>query len=699
MPRVLIAEDSRTQAAQLQAILEEAGLEVVTAADGREALDVLGRTSVDVVVSDIVMPGMSGYELCRRIKTSSAHKSLPVMLLSSLNEPMDIIRGLECGADNFLTKPYRPDQLVERVRTILENRSLRRASAVLGIEIMFLGNRFTITSEKEQILDLLISTFEDTVQANRELQRHRSELAAAKLKLEEYARALEGRVRISEEKYALLVEHANSAIFLTDTEARILEANREASRILGLDIGAIVDRNLQDLIKIRADGAFAGHWSRLIADGSARLDDVTIVQPDGSEEIVTMTSARVTVGDVDIVNVIWHDITERTRLEEQLRHAQRMEAMGQLTGGLAHDFNNLLGVIIGNLDAIRARNVPSAAEFADNALEAAERGANLIRQLLAFARKQPLRPEHINVQDRLPMTVRLLQSTLGTKVTIAQRIDPATQPIVADVSQLEAAILNLAVNARDAMKDPGTIVIECGNVEVDESYAGANPGLSPGSYVLISVSDNGSGMTPEVAAKVFDPFFTTKGSAGTGLGLSQVFGFAKQSGGNVKIYTELGVGTTVRLYLPVAPHAPSTAAADCEPADGGASLRGTGRILLVEDNDGMREIATAQLRALGYDVTVAANATAALEVLRSPARVDLLLTDIVMPGDIDGRDLALQARELRPALKVLFTSGFTEAAIVASIQRDFGGAMLSKPYRQSELARRLRDILVEAEPA
>ena len=697
MERVLIAEDSRTQAAQLQAILEDAGLEVLVATDGERALALLERERVDLVVSDIVMPGITGYELCRRIKSSTRSRVLPVILLSTLSEPMDIIRGLECGADNFLTKPYKPEQLVDRVRTILTNRQLRRESAVIGVEIMFLGKRFTINSEKEQILDLLISTFEDTVQANRELQRNRAELAAAKLKLEEYARALEGRVRVSEEKYALLVEQANSAIFVTDADARILEANREAGRILGLPVEEIVNRRLDEFVRTPQEGAFRGVWSRVIAEGAARLEDARVTLADTSEGFISMTAARVRVGDVDNVTVIWNDLTERTRLEEQLRHAQRIEAMGQLTGGLAHDFNNLLGVMIGNLDAIRARNPAGVAEFTDNALEAAERGAKLIRQLLAFARRQPLEPERIDVCDRLRTTARLLQSTLGAKIKVSLRTDPDTLPIVADVSQLENAILNLAVNARDAMKEGGDeIVIECDNVEVDEAYASANAGLATGEYVLIAVSDNGCGMTPQVAAKVFDPFFTTKGAAGTGLGLSQVFGFVKQSGGNVKIYSEVGVGTTVRLYLPVAADVRDAPQREARETAKPTTLGGNERILLVEDNDGMREIAETQLRALGYSVITASGAAEALGILRSREPIDLLLTDIVMPGGLDGRELALRAIEVRPTIKVLFTSGFTEAAVAASIQREFGSAMLSKPYRHADLAQRLRAILAGA---
>ncbi len=388
------------------------------------------------------------------------------------------------------------------------------------------------------------------------------------------------------------------------------------------------------------------------------------------------------------------DITERIQMEEQLRHAHRIDAMGQLTGGLAHDFNNLLGVIIGNLDVIAARKIAGVTTFVDNALEAADRGAMLVKQLLAFARKQPLQPERISVQERSLKTVTLLESALGSKIKIQHSVDPETLPIVADRSQLEAALLNLAVNARDAMPGGGTLTLECTNVALDEDYASTRVDVKPGEYVMIAVSDTGIGMPPETQAKVFEPFFTTKGANGTGLGLSQVFGFAKQSGGHVSVYSEVGIGTTFRLYLPPAPASTRLRAnaRNVSPAGRSGVEHGKETILVVDDNDAMREVAAMQLHTLGYDVIVADSPNDALDVLRSPRNVDLLLTDIVMPGQLDGRELALRARELRPALNVLFTSGFTESTLAASISADFAGHILSKPYRQVDLAKRLRDL-------
>jgi PAS domain S-box-containing protein len=683
MHQLLIVEDSPTQAELLRSTIEDAGFSVLVAPNAEMALQLLDANTVDLVISDIVMPGISGYELCRRIKTSAVHGQIPVMLLSTLNEPMDIIRGLESGADNFLTKPYRPEQIVNRTRTILQNRSLRTRSAVFGVEISFLGKTFTITSEKEQILDLLISTFEDTVQANRELQRHRAELAAAKIKLEEYARALEGRVALSEEKFRGFLTASPDAVIVVDESEHIVLASKRTEALFGYTPEELVGQPLAMLI-VEMPDAVAG------------APEISGRRKDGSEfPIETSQSAHETPDGTVVITAV-RDVTERVQMEEQLRHAHRIDAMGQLTGGLAHDFNNLLGVIIGNLDVIASRKLPGVEAFVENALEAADRGATLVRQLLAFARKQPLQPERISVQDRSLKTVNLLESVLGGKIKIHHSVDPETLPIIADQSQLEAAILNLAVNARDAMPGGGTLTIECTNVELDDDYAAMRVDVKPGRYVMIAVSDTGSGMTAEIQAKVFEPFFSTKGAQGTGLGLSQVFGFAKQSGGHVSVYSEVGIGTTFRLYLPPA-RAEATIPTRPAAPKGSNGERGKETILVVDDNDAMREVAALQLQTLGYDVIVADTPNDALEVLRSPRSVDLLLTDIVMPGQLDGRELAIRARKLRPEINVLFTSGFTESTLAASISADFAGHILSKPYRQIDLAKRLRDLFERTE--
>lgn len=323
MQTILIVEDSATQAEKLRATLADNGIEALVAKDAAAALEVIGNTVIDLVISDIVMPGMSGYELCRKIKFDHDTKKIPVVLLSHLNEPMDIIRGLECGADNFLTKPYNPEKLLARVRTLLANRSLRSGGGMFGIRVIFGGKEYTITSEKEQILDLLMSTFEDTVQANSELQRHRTELLATKAKLEEYAALLEGRVRVSEQQYALLMANANTAIFVTQMDGEIVEANREAAKLLGIPPSAVIKRRIDEFVRLQDDESLEPLWQRMLLTGSLHQRNGVVHRPDGGRMWVDIACSRVRAGDVAFVHVVLHDVTERIRLQEQLDRAQR----------------------------------------------------------------------------------------------------------------------------------------------------------------------------------------------------------------------------------------------------------------------------------------------------------------------------------------------------------------------------------------
>ncbi|MCK6451135.1 MAG: PAS domain S-box protein [Alphaproteobacteria bacterium] len=390
---------------------------------------------------------------------------------------------------------------------------------------------------------------------------------------------------------------------------------------------------------------------------------------------------------------IGRDVTERLSLEQQLRQAQKMEAIGQLTGGIAHDFNNLLTVVLGNAELLSdtlARD-PERKELADLVVTAALRGSDLTRSLLAFARKQPLDPKVIDVNELVAGTEGLLRRMIGEQIHVERKLAAGIWPTMVDASQLETALLNLAVNARDAMPDGGRLSIETANVELDEDYARHNPGANAGAYVMLAVGDTGTGMPPEVAARAFEPFFTTKGvGKGTGLGLSMVYGFIKQSNGHIKVYSELGYGTTVKMYLPRASESEGAE----EDGSGDAALVGGHETVLVVEDDGMvRAYALRQLQSLGYRVIEACNGSDALERLRETGRVDLLFTDVVMPGGLNGRQLAAEVRRILPDVKVLYTSGYTENAIVHQGRLDPGVELLNKPYRRADLARKLRKVL------
>ncbi len=385
--------------------------------------------------------------------------------------------------------------------------------------------------------------------------------------------------------------------------------------------------------------------------------------------------------------VVLRDVTEAKEVQRQLHQSQKMEAIGQLTGGIAHDFNNMLTVITGTIE-ILAEGVtdrPDLHAIAKLIDQAADRGADLTRHLLAFARKQPLQPHNIDVNAMVIEAMSLLRPALGRHIEIDTALAEDVDFAHIDPTQLSTALLNLAVNARDAMPNGGKLTLETGNVVLDEAYAQANSEMRPGQYVMIAVSDTGTGISNKIIDQVFEPFFTTKEiGKGTGLGLSMVYGFVKQSNGHIKICSEEGHGTTIRLYLPR-----GTAKLDAIPAPVPLA-GGTETILVVEDDDMVRNFLVTQLRSLGYKTVMAPSGVAALAKIDNGVVFDLLFTDVIMPGGINGRQLADEVTKRRPGTKVLYTSGYTENAIIHHGRLDMGVFLLAKPYRKADLARMLR---------
>jgi signal transduction histidine kinase len=384
-------------------------------------------------------------------------------------------------------------------------------------------------------------------------------------------------------------------------------------------------------------------------------------------------------------------IAQREEVESQLRQAQKMEAIGQLTGGIAHDFNNMLGVVMGSLDLMNRRIKDgdfAIGRFMEAATQAATRAASLTHRLLAFARQQPLEPKAIDVNGLITAMSDLMRSTLGEQIQIETVMAAGVWTAKADPHQLESAILNIAINARDAMPEGGKLTIETGNTFLDDAYARQHGEVSPGQYVMVAISDNGIGMSSDVAARVFDPFFTTKPSGkGTGLGLSQVFGFIKQSKGHIKIYSEVGSGTTVKIYLP---RLFDQAAITMPIGLPTVSAVGAGEVILVvEDDPMMLKFTTEAVRELGYTALQAENATTALAILDNRSDIKLLFTDVVMP-DINGKKLVDEAFLRRPELKVLYTTGYTANAVVHGGVLDAGVNLLGKPFTIEQLAAKLR---------
>jgi signal transduction histidine kinase/CheY-like chemotaxis protein len=398
--------------------------------------------------------------------------------------------------------------------------------------------------------------------------------------------------------------------------------------------------------------------------------------------------------NADLEKRVQQEVAQRLKAEEALRQAQKMEAVGQLTGGVAHDFNNLLTVIIGGLDTIKRSKSNDEARIsraADMALQGAQRAASLTSRLLAFSRRQPLAPKPLELNLLVRDMTELLHRTLGEQIELEGILAPRLWTIEVDQNQLESAVINLAVNARDAMAEGGKLTIETSNTALDETYTATDAEVIPGQYVMLAVSDTGVGMSKEVVSHAFEPFFTTKEvGRGTGLGLSMVYGFVKQSGGHVTIYSEEGHGTTVKLYFP---RFFGSKEQSTEKREATVPRSAEGEVILVvEDNDDVRAYSTAVLAELGYLVLEAAEADSALAILKSAERVDLLFTDVVLPAK-SGRVLVDEALILRPALKVLFTTGYSRNAIIHQGRLDAGVHLISKPFTLEQLATRVRDLL------
>jgi PAS domain S-box-containing protein len=488
-----------------------------------------------------------------------------------------------------------------------------------------------------------------------------------------------------------IFETSQDLILVTDTKGNFVQVSPSSMTILGYEptemIGhsAVEFIHADDLDRTRAEMR-AARRGRLMRNFETRY-----VHKDG--RAVALIWMGTWSEPVQRHFFVGRDLTEKQAVDAQYRQAQKMEAVGQLTGGVAHDFNNILTVITGTIgilaDAVADR--PELEAITRMIDEAAERGGQLTKHLLAFARKQPLQPREIDVNGLVLETVKLLRPTLGEQIQIDPLLADDTWPALVDPNQLSTAILNLALNARDAMPNGGSLAVETKNVYLDQAYADMHVEVKPGSYVMIAVSDTGSGIAPEDIERVFDPFFTTKEvGKGTGLGLSMVYGLVKQSNGHIKIYSEQGHGTSVKLYLPRATGVDHGAA---EMLPSAAVQGGHEAVLVVEDDALVRKYVLTQIRSLGYSTLEACNAAEALQMIDSAADIDLLFTDVIMPGAMNGRQLVDEALKRRPSLKTLFTSGYTENAIVHHGRLDSGVLLLAKPYRKPELARMIRMAL------
>ena len=658
--RILVVDDDARNLFAIEKVLEDLG-EIVVASSGEEALRFMLRDDYAVVLLDVFMPGLSGYDTAALIRGRERSRHTPIIFLTAVNRDAgDISRGYAMGAVDYVLKPVDPLTLKSKVAVFAElfakTQEIRRKA-----------------EHERRLLEENLRVRTEKLHAEEALRRAQEQQAVIvnSLPLVLYAGEVGGM-----RGAPLFISGNAKAICGFSPEQFRASPDLWSSRIHPDDR----DRVLDEFATLPEIGALAIEYRWRCADEQYRffLDQAVLMRDEkGSPKEIFGT---------------FLDVTERKRLEQQLLQSHKMEALGRMTGGVAHDFNNMLTLVLGNLDRLRRAVDPDGKEAkrVEMALHGAQRCAELTRQMLAFARRQLLRPAAVNVNELVAKTGRMARRVTGGAVEMAVAMAPDLWPALADPAQIEAALVNLIINARDAMPNGGRLAISTANVRVRPGDQLFEAGLRAGEYISISVSDTGVGIAPEHLDRVFEPFFTTKETGqGTGLGLSIIYGFVKQSGGHIEVESERGKGSTFRLILP---RAQGAAIEEASPAAGpGQPPRGREgeTILLVEDNEQVRHFAASTLNELGYTVLQAGSGDQALALMQEKRRIDLLFSDVVLGKGMSGFELAAAANSRLPGLRVLFTSAYHDLAVA----QNGSASLLQKPYWEHELAAAVRGAI------
>lgn len=698
---IVIAEDSPTQAERLKYILEEYNGSVVVTRNGRDALERIRARKPDLLITDVNMPEMNGYELCSHIRAEEDLTDLPVILLTSLSDTEDVYRAVECGADSFITKPYDESSLVSQIQMLLAS------TAVKGY-----GGRQKHTStiesragslENDRILNLLLSTYSAAIQKNRQLSEAHNALAQLNEQLEEKVRARTSSLQaaMAERKHAMekieeqaaLLDKTQDAIVLQDLEGRTLFWNSGAERIYGWKKNEVIDqKTLAHLLESRHAN---NDIKTVIVDKGEWSGELEHITKDQRHLIVEVRSTllRDQSGEPRSILSIITDITERKQIEAQIVRAQRMESIGTLSAGIAHDLNNILAPIMLSIEILKTGDPKQDHSILETIELSAKRGADIVKQVLSFARgiegqRVEVQPTHL-IRD----LETIIRDTFPKDIQLRLSVAKDTWPISGDPTQLHQILLNLCVNARDAMPSGGILTISTENKVLDEHYVAMNSQAATGKYLVISVVDSGTGIPPGIIDRIFEPFFTTKEiGKGTGLGLSTVMAITKSHGGFVNVYSEVGKGTTFRIYLP----AISGSSVDSGVTNTVHTPRGNGeKILVIDDEASILAITSQTLSSFGYRVVTAKNGAEALGVYAEEKHdIAAVLTDMAMPV-LDGVATAHALMKMNPAVKIIAVSGLSSSSDEPRLRESGVRCFLQKPYTSGALLRALRTILDE----
>lgn len=778
--RILVVDDDEKNTILVQTILEDLGYELVAARNGRQALELLSP-DIDLVLLDVVMPDMDGYEVARRIRGHSLYRDIPIIIVTVLSDRADRLAAVEAGANDFLCKPIDRIELQARMSSLLRMKDsqdeIKRQRAELvrmncdlqeeirgrkliveylkqseakyrmifensPLGVFHFDSEGTITACNENFVEIIGSSREDLIGLNtlRDLKDPKI-VAAIKEALsggighyEDYYASVtankttpvkcdfgpifgehgsviggiaiveditqrkkaEEALRESETKYRTILETIADGYLEVDLKGNLTLVNDFMRGITGYTRDELLGINYRKIVHQDSKEQVYMAYNWVYRTGRVNPGvPFRVVRKDGTFRDVTVSVSlmRDSQGDPCGFRGTIRDVTERKALEEQLRHAAKMQAIGQLAGGIAHDFNNLLTAMMGYTNML-VHQLPPEGPYQEKLAQinrAAERAAALTQQLLAYGRKQVLNASHLNLNSVVEDFETMLKSILGETVQIEMALDPVLWTVHADPGQIEQILMNLAVNARDAMVEGGTLRIETHNATLERDRPGARPDVPPGDYVVVSVTDTGIGMDAETVSRIFDPFFTTKEKGvGTGLGLSTVYGIVKQHRGHITVKSQPSLGATFEVYLPrvdvMAQRLPETSPSEPEPG-------GFETVLVVEDEQLVRDLTCEALRLLGYRTLAAAAPDEALSLVRDRGEpIDLLLTDVVLP-QMDGRSLYNELAKFFSNLRVAYMSGYTEDFIVHRGVLDPDVHFLQKPFTMTDLARTVREVL------
>ena len=802
----LIADDKEEGRYLLEALLKANGHQVTSVANGAEAFEKLKSGKFDLIISDILMPVMDGFELCRRVKSDHALRKIPfIIYTATYTDPKDEALAIKLGADRFILKPCEPEEFMRAVGEVMETGKHGEGAPVTSPEteeeeIFKLYNERLVKKLEDKMMQLerevkkreeaekriqmayehwqkifdamldpvayleadgtvrqynrafadffgqdarslvgqkcyrLIHRAEDHIEECpllRSLQSHSRETLEMELDKRIFyvvvdpiknsneknrgfvhimrditeGKKIEKGLRASEEKYRTLMESSLDSIIMLDTERRIVSCNQGFCNLLGYNRDEVEGKSVRLIhVSDKTFNSFGEYAYPILKKEGSLRDELDLVRKDGviiTVEFV-MSAIRSSDGSVSGYLSIARDITERKRaeqekqaLQEQLRQSQKMEAIGLLSGGIAHDFNNMLTIISGSaqLSMMDLQEGDPLRANLEEIKKASDRAADLTRQLLAFSRKQILEMKVVDLNEVLQRMDKMLRRLIGENIQLKIIAAEPLGKVKVDYGQIEQVIINLCINARDAMPEGGNLTIETANVELDEEYARKHIAVQQGPYVMLAISDTGGGMTPEVKERIFEPFFTTKEMGkGTGLGLSTVYGIVKQSGGNIWVYSEPDQGTTFKIYLPRV----EGPLEEIEEEVVGELPRGHETILVVEDEEPVRRLAMRVLKGQGYRVLEAEDGDKAFmfcEKFKEP--IHLILTDVVMPG-LSGRKLAERLQQIHPEAKVLYMSGYTDNAIAHHGILEPGINFIQKPFTVGSLSRKVREVLDKA---